>query len=242
MAWNLRGARNGACNGARCGAHAMAHAVAHEEALSEAHAATMLWRWLRSNRDACRGAELRGVPAKLRDVAPRTPRGDSRRHPMKSPLQAQGQGGGAAWRTNGRGGKVHPSFAESSAMPTRTTTTRGRRKRTIIHEASSSRPGMVHPVQSARPCARTPGTWQASESTNHLPAESRREPDRSTACSMRDTCLTTGALRGNAPPWVCDGRRRSGGGEGRSWRTPLSHGAGGDAQVLLLTDAAREST
>ena len=144
--------------------------------------------------------------------------------------------------TSGRGGKVHPSFAESGAMPTRTTTTRGRRKQTSIHEASGSRPGMVHPMHRAGPRARTPRTLLASGSTNHLPAESRRKPDRSTASNMQDTRLPPGARRGKAPPWDGDGRRRLGEGEGRSWQPPCGHGPGWDAQVLLLADAAREST
>ena len=79
----------------------------------------MLWRWVRSNRGVRRGAEPRETPAKLRDVTPGTPRGDTRRLPMISPLQAPGPGE-AASQTNGRGGNVHTSLAGSGAVPTRT--------------------------------------------------------------------------------------------------------------------------
>ena len=182
---------------------------------------------------------------------------------MTSPLQAPGPGEGVAWQTKGHGGKVHTSLAGSGAVPTRTPLAdatgnrqtpggrrvgRGwyipwwRRKQSIIHKACGSRPGMVHPMHRAGPRARTPRTLQASGSTNHLPAESRRKPDRSTASNMRDTRLPPGARRGKAPPWVGDGRRRLGEGEGRSWQPPFGHGPGRDAQVLLLADAARECT
>ena len=101
---------------------------------------------------------------------------------------------------------------------------------------------MVPPMHRARPRARTPRTLQASESTNHLPAESRRKPDTSTASNMRATRLPPGTRRGKAPPWVGNGRRRLGDEEGRGWQPPLGHGPGGGAQVLLLADAARECT
>ena len=232
----------------------------------------VLRRQLRSNRGARKGTEQRGVPGNLLDVAPQTPRGDPGGHPTRRPLQVQGPGGGAAWQTNARRGKVHRSFAESGAVPTRTTTTRGRRERTIIHKASGGGPGLVHPVHNARPYAPTPSPLQAGERINHLPAGSRRNPDRSTACNLRDSRFTAGARRGTAPPWVVDGwrrlgseegrtwrtplghgaggappwvgdgRRRLGPGEGRGWRAPLSHGAGRAVPVLPLTDAALEST